>query len=88
MSWYFDVGNVVNNCWPEQWIRILSKRISKLDIKEYSRKKRDTEGPRAGFNVLLTEGDFNWPEVMKALDDIGDRNGWGSPKSAVATACA
>ncbi len=78
VSWYFDVGNVINTGWPEQWIRILGKRISKLDIKEYSRKKRDKEGPYAGFKVLLTEGDCNWPAVMKALDDIGYRKGWGS----------
>ena len=78
VSWYFDVGNVVNTGWPEQWIRILGKRISKLDIKEYSRKKRDAEGPRAGFRVPLGEGDCNWPAVMKALNDIGYTKGWGS----------
>ena len=78
VSWYFDVGNVVNTGWPEQWIRILGKRISKLDIKEYSRKKRDAEGPRAGFRVPLGEGDCNWPVVMKALNDIGYTKGWGS----------
>ena len=78
VSWYFDVGNVVNTGWPEQWIRILGKRISKLDIKEYSRKKRDAEGPRAGFRVPLGEGDCDWPEVMKALNDIGYTRGWGS----------
>ena len=78
VSWYFDVGNVVNTGWPEHWIRILGKRISKLDIKEYSRKKRDKEGPYAGFRVQLGEGDCNWPEVMKALDEVGYRKGWGS----------
>ncbi len=78
VGWYFDVGNVVNTGWPEQWIRILGKRISKLDIKEYSRKKRDAEGPRAGFRVPLGEGDCNWPVVMKALNDIGYTRGWGS----------
>ena len=78
VSWYFDVGNVVTNGWPEQWIRILGKRISKLDIKEYSRKKRDAEGMYAGFRVPLGEGDCSWPAVMKALDDIGYTKGWGS----------
>ena len=26
----------------------------------------------------LGEGDCNWPEVMKALNDIGYTRGWGS----------
>jgi hexulose-6-phosphate isomerase len=72
---YFDVGNVVNFGWPEQWIRILGKRIMKLDIKEYSRKLRDEKGPRAGFSAELGEGDCDWPAVLAALDDIG-YSGW------------
>ncbi len=74
---YFDVGNVVNFGWPEQWIRILNKRIVKLDIKEYSRKLRDKSGPYAGFRVKLGDGDCDWPAVMRALDDI-EYEGWGT----------
>lgn len=74
---YFDVGNVVNYGWPDQWIRILGKRIMKLDIKEYSRKLRDAKGPGAGFGVELGEGDSDWPAVLKALDEIGYK-GWGT----------
>lgn len=77
IGWYFDVGNLVNYGWPEQWIRILGKRILKIDIKEYSRTKRDAEGLWKGFAVELLEGDCNWPAVMAALDEIGYR-GWGS----------
>ncbi|MEE2775365.1 MAG: sugar phosphate isomerase/epimerase family protein [Acidobacteriota bacterium] len=77
LGWYFDVGNIVNFGWPEHWIDTLGKRILKLDIKEYSREKRDAEGPRAGFDVKLLEGDCDWPSVMSALDRIGYR-GWGS----------
>jgi L-ribulose-5-phosphate 3-epimerase len=76
VGWHFDVGNVINYGWPEQWIRILGKRIQKLHIKEYSRSKRDNEGLWKGFAVPLTEGDNDWPAVMKALDDIG-YHGWG-----------
>lgn len=74
---YFDVGNVVNYGWPEQWIRTLGKRIGKLDIKEYSRKLRDQRGPGAGFEAELGEGDCDWPAVLAALDEIGFR-GWAS----------
>jgi len=74
---YFDIGNVVNYGWPEQWIRALGKRILKVDVKEYSRKLRDEKGPGAGFNVELGEGDCDWPAVLAALDEIGYR-GWGT----------
>ncbi|HEV2394135.1 MAG TPA: sugar phosphate isomerase/epimerase family protein [Verrucomicrobiae bacterium] len=75
IGWHFDVGNVINYGWPEQWIRILGKRIQKLHIKEFSRKRRDNEGLWKGFDVKLLEGDDDWPAVMKALDDIG-YHGW------------
>ncbi len=74
LQFYFDCGNVLVYGWPEQWIRILGKRIAKVHIKEYSRKIADTQGKRAGFNVKLQEGDIDWTAVMKALDDIGYNN--------------
>jgi L-ribulose-5-phosphate 3-epimerase len=69
VGWHFDVGNVITYGWPEQWIRILGKRIQKLHIKEFSRDKR-------GFAVEFLKGDDDWPAVMKALDEIG-YHGWG-----------
>ena len=75
VGWHFDVGNILNYGWPEQWIRILGPRIQKLHIKEFSRKKRDNEGLWKGFDVPLLEGDDDWPAVMKALDDVG-YHGW------------
>jgi hexulose-6-phosphate isomerase len=71
IGFYFDCGNILAYGWPEQWIKILDKRIAKIHIKEYSRKIADTQGKSAGFKVKLQEGDVNWPAVMKALDDIG-----------------
>jgi hexulose-6-phosphate isomerase len=76
VGWHFDVGNVINYGWPEQWIAILEKRIQKLHIKEFSRKKRDNEGLWKGFDVKFLEGDDDWPAVMRALDAIG-YDGWG-----------
>jgi L-ribulose-5-phosphate 3-epimerase len=75
VGWHFDVGNILNYGWPEQWIRALGPRIQKLHIKEFSRKKRDNEGLWKGFDVKLLEGDDNWPVVMKALDEVG-YHGW------------
>lgn len=68
---YFDCGNVLVIGWPEQWIRILGKRIARIHIKEYSRKIADKQGKWAGFGVSLQEGDNNWPVIIKALDEIG-----------------
>ncbi len=81
VGWHFDIGNVIFMGWPEQWIRILGKRIQKLHIKEYSRKKMNGRGLRAGFAVEYLEGDNDWPSVMKALDDIG-YHGWGIAEPA------
>ncbi|MBL1216640.1 MAG: sugar phosphate isomerase/epimerase [Planctomycetes bacterium] len=77
IGWYFDVGNMVNFGWPEQWIRILGHRIFKVDIKEFSRTKRDQDGLWDGFKVELLEGDNDWPAVMKAFDEIG-YEGWAT----------
>jgi L-ribulose-5-phosphate 3-epimerase len=75
VKFYFDCGNILAYGWPEQWIRILGKRIAKVHIKEYSRKIADAQGKSAGFKVKLQEGDVNWSAVMKALDEIG-YNDW------------
>lgn len=75
IRFYFDCGNVLVYGWPEQWIKILGKRIAKVHIKEYSLKIANKQGKGAGFDVKLLEGDVNWPLVMKALDNVG-YNGW------------
>jgi L-ribulose-5-phosphate 3-epimerase len=75
VRWHFDVGNVINTGWADQWVRALGKRIAKIHVKEYSRKLRDEKGPYAGFKVNLLEGDSDWPAVMAALDSVG-YSGW------------
>lgn len=74
---HFDVGNVLRYGWPEQWIKVLGKRIFKLDIKEYSLKKMGDQGVWKGFDVELLEGDCDWPTVMATLREIG-YTGWGA----------
>lgn len=76
VGWHLDLGNVVNYGFPEQWVRILGKRITKLHIKEYSRAKRDKQGPYAGFDTPFLTGDNDWPAIMTALDEVG-YTGWG-----------
>jgi L-ribulose-5-phosphate 3-epimerase len=77
VGWHFDVGNIIHYGWPEQWVRILGKRIATLHIKEYNREKGDKQGKWAGFDAgFLTSTPSYWPAVMKALDDIGYQ-GWG-----------
>ncbi|HEX7379671.1 MAG TPA: sugar phosphate isomerase/epimerase family protein, partial [Pirellulales bacterium] len=74
---YFDVGNVLRYGYPEDWIRILGKRILKVDIKEFSLKKMRQEGLGKGFGVELLEGDNDWPAVMTAFREIG-YHGWAT----------
>lgn len=70
-AFHFDIGNVINYGWPDQWARILGKRIAKLHIKDFSRKKRDEQGLWKGFDVELGEGDAGWASLMATLDEIG-----------------
>jgi hexulose-6-phosphate isomerase len=78
---HFDIGNMMYVGWPEHWIRVLGKRIATLHIKEYSRKKHESEGKRKGFEVDYLEGDNNWKAIMKALGDIG-YEGWAITEPA------
>lgn len=63
---YLDVGNVIYSGYPEQWVRILGERIKKLHFKDFRR----STGTLSGFVDLLA-GDVDFPEVMKALNEIG-----------------
>lgn len=63
---YVDVGNAVLNGYPEQWLRILDHRVVGVHFKDFRR----AVGTAEGF-VDLLEGDVNWPEVVRALQEIG-----------------
>ena len=62
---YFDVGNVVISGYPQDWIRTLGKRIIKLHIKDFK-----FENDVAKWTPLR-DGAINWPEVYKALHEVG-----------------
>ena len=82
VGWHFDIGNVLRYGWPEQWIKVLGKRINRIHVKEYSTKKMKDEGVYKGFDVDLMEGDNNWPAIMKALDDVG-YEGWAISEQSI-----
>lgn len=62
---YFDVGNILAQGYPEQWIPILEQRIFAVHLKDY----RKSIGNINGF-VDLLEGDVDWHAVMSALQQI------------------
>jgi L-ribulose-5-phosphate 3-epimerase len=62
---FFDTGNIVYIAYPEQWARILGKRIVALHVKDFLRRAGDS----AGF-VPLFHGDIDWPALMKELKAI------------------
>jgi hexulose-6-phosphate isomerase len=64
---YFDVGNVVEYGFPQEWIRELGKRIVKVHVKDYGQARR--------FDYRLGEGDVDWQAVRQALLDAG-YDGW------------
>jgi L-ribulose-5-phosphate 3-epimerase len=60
---YFDVGNVIIYGFAQHWIRTLGKRIVKIHLKDFK---------RSGYQWKnLLDGDVNWPQVRKALDEVG-----------------
>jgi hexulose-6-phosphate isomerase len=63
---YVDVGNMLPYGYPEQWLRLLGKRVVGIHFKDF----RKSVGTVDGF-VDLLEGDVNWPEVMNAIAEIG-----------------
>lgn len=67
---YFDVGNIVPFGWPEDWIRTLGKRIRKVHLKDF-KGGPGMFGAVKGSFVNLRDGSVNWPEVRKALTEVG-----------------
>lgn len=65
---FFDCGNNVKyGIPPETWIRTLGKSVQELHIKEY---RLNPDG-QSGDWTNLRENGINWPEVRKALDEVG-----------------
>jgi len=76
---YFDCSNMLKyGVASAEWIRQLGKRMVKFDFKGYSLAlAREAKNDGAGFRAKIGEGDENWPEVLKALGEVG-YDGWAT----------
>jgi hexulose-6-phosphate isomerase len=72
---YFDCSNMLKyGVSAAEWIRKLGKRMLKFDFKGFSYTRfEEKKNPW----VAIGEGTENWPEVLKALDEVGYR-GWAT----------
>jgi L-ribulose-5-phosphate 3-epimerase len=62
---YIDVGNMILFGFAQDWVRTVGKRIVRIHLKDFQRQ---------GYQwTNLRDGDVNWPQVRKALDEIGYR---------------
>lgn len=63
---YLDIGNMLLTGYPDQWIRILGKRIGRVHVKDFKK----SVGTVAGFGELF-EGDVDFKACKRALRDVG-----------------
>jgi len=63
VQFWFDVGNVVLFGYPQDWILTLGPLIARVDVKDFDAGSKSF--------VPLQEGSVDWPEVMRAFDEIG-----------------
>lgn len=66
---HFDMGNVMQFGYPEDWIHTLGSRIRRVHVKDF----------RQGRFVPLLEGDVDFAAAMRALRDVG-YSGYLSPE--------
>lgn len=62
---YFDVGNVMFYGFPQDWIRTLGPRICRVHVKDFKVEKNTYTWENLG------DGAVDWPDVRKALHEIG-----------------
>ncbi len=68
---HFDVGNVMQFGFPQDWIATLGARIQRVHLKDFN--------VQTNRFVPLMEGDVSWREVINALAKV-DYRGWLSPE--------
>jgi L-ribulose-5-phosphate 3-epimerase len=65
---HFDLGNHISVSPPAHWIRVLGRRIQKLDVKDRVKGGKEAE---------IGDGDAQWPDVRRALSELNYR-GWAA----------
>jgi hexulose-6-phosphate isomerase len=66
---YFDASNMLRYGVPAAtWIRKLGKRMLKLDFKGFDYRRYEK---KQNAWVPIGEGTEDWPEILKALDEVG-----------------
>ena len=60
---YLDTANMMAYGFPEQWIRALGPRITKVHFKDFARRQHSF--------VNLLDGDTDWPTIMSELRAAG-----------------
>ncbi len=60
---YIDVGNMILFGYAQDWLRTVGRRIVRIHLKDFKRKGSQWTN--------LLDGDVNWPQVRKALEEIG-----------------
>lgn len=68
---HFDIGNVMQFGYPQDWILTLGSRIKRLHLKDFKIQTNRFVPP--------LEGDVNWEAVVAALVKV-DYRGWLSPE--------
>jgi L-ribulose-5-phosphate 3-epimerase len=72
---HFDVGNIMQYGFPQDWILTLGPRIRRVHLKDYKLSARAEQGRF----VPLLEGDVDWKAVLSALAQVNYR-GFLSPE--------
>jgi L-ribulose-5-phosphate 3-epimerase len=67
MRSHFDIGNVMQFGYPQDWILTLGSRIARVHVKDYKLSNRAEQG----HFVDLLRGDVDWKQVMAALVKVG-----------------
>jgi hexulose-6-phosphate isomerase len=75
MASHFDMGNVMQFGYPQDWIQTLGSRIKRIHVKDYKLSARAEQGRF----VPLFEGDVDFKGVMEALVAV-DYRGFLSPE--------
>lgn len=70
---HLDVGNIHDSGFPEQWIEILGRRITRIHVKDVMRGRGRGGGQTVYTNIF--QGDNNWPAIATALKKVA-YDGW------------